>query len=617
MNYWKRILHGLFVALYFMPLLLEPGSLSISEPQIRSLLDRALVTPAIVWGAIYFVFVNVLLCFLWLALLRWMASALGRAFEASGLLLEACVLLFGWGLLVAVNAWLFPLSSYSVPFSVLSSPLLGKILAVVSVIGFCIVLFRRAGAARLKVYGLIASLLILLFGIGSIGSSATKAPETGRNIIILGVDSLSARVFEQNLLLLPNLAEATRHAQYYTKAYTPLGRTFPAWVTLLSGRLPAENGAFFNLRNMDHVSRAGLLPSVLRGLGYRTVFGIDERRFSNIDESFGFDEVVGPRPGVLDFLLQSASDTPLSNLLLQTRLGGFLLPYSYINTAAFANYSADGFVDAVAAAAEPDKPLFLAVHFESAHFPFKTRHARMKVQGSNPILVKHLEALTAVDAQVGRLMEQLRRKGVLDNALVVVVSDHGEGLGELEATIELDGHPVPVQGYGHGVNLLSEWQNRIVLAATQFVGGEPLDAAGSRNQQVSLLDLKRAIEGYAAGDDFNIVARDPCVIVETGIRLEAAADYRTLSEGTVVQQAASFYEIDSQGRMRLREDALPALLVAKDIGLRCADRLTWYEPVKKRYLSYGLDDQGRPYEQRTPRDEDISKIATYRLKYVH
>lgn len=611
------MLRAIFALLYFMPLLLEPGSLSIADPQIRLLLGQVLVTPAIVAGALLFVFVNIFLCSLWLALLGWMAGALARFLTVQSLLLEACVLLFGWVLLVAVNSWLFPLSSYSVPFAVLNSPLLGKGLAAVFVIGVCVALFLGAGMARLKVFGLIASLLILLFGIGTIGSSLLKAPMADRNIIIIGIDSLSAHVFEQNLALLPNIVKATAHAQRYTKAYTPLGRTFPAWVTLLSGRPPAESGAFFNLRNMDHVSRAGLLPSGLRDLGYRTVFGIDERRFSNIDESFGFDEVVGPRPGVLDFLLQSVSDTPLSNLLLQTRLAGLLLPYTYINTAAFANYSADGFVDAVAAAAASDKPLFLAVHFESAHFPFKTRHARMKVQGSNPILVNHLEALTAVDAQVGRLMEQLRHKGVLDNALLIVVSDHGEGLGELEATIELDGHSVPVQGYGHGVNLLSEWQNRIVLDATQFVAGEPIDASGSRNQQVSLLDLKRAIEGYAAGGDFNIVALDPCVIVETGIRLEATADYRTLSEGKVVQQAASFYEIDSQGRMRLREDAMPALLAAKDIGLRCADRLTWYEPAKKRYLSYGLDEQGRPYEQRTPRDEDISKIATYRLQYVH
>ncbi|MEL7937356.1 sulfatase-like hydrolase/transferase [Pseudomonas delhiensis] len=609
-------MRGIFVGLYFLPVFLGSTSISIADARIRSLLEQALMVPSVAGGLFLFTLSNALLCGVALVLLEWIGRALARVIGVSSFLTVVCTLLFGWVLLVSANFWAFPESNYSVPFSLLSSELLGEGLVFVLLVLLCVVVFWE-GRGHIRRAGLVVVFAFFIYGIYGVNSESSISKGLGRNVIIIGVDSLSAHVFEKHLDLLPNIAQAASHSQRYVRAYTPLGRTFPAWVALLSGKSPADNGAFFNLRNMEHVQRTGLLPSTLRHLGYLTVFAMDERRFSNIDESFGFDTVVGPRAGVLDFMLQSASDTPLSNLLLQTRLGGLLLPYSYINSAAYTSYSANAFVDSVVAAAKVDKPLFLAVHFESAHFPFKTRHAQVRVRDPNSILAQHLEALTAVDKQVGQLMQRLRLKGLLDNALLVILSDHGEGLGEVETMLQQDGAVIPLRGYGHGANILSDQQNRIVLAATRFEGGVPVGGAGTLSRQVSLLDVRRAIENYVADGSFQVEAAQPCLIVETGLRLAAVSDYRKINETSVVQQAASYYEVDSQGRMRLREDSLPVLLAAKDIGLRCLDRITWFESAKQRYLSYGLDDQGIPYEQRVPWDEDIEKIISYRMKYIN
>ena len=349
-------------------------------------------------------------------------------------------------------------------------PRLALVLAVILSISAAFAFWRTQGNLRLRpllaptgVFGLV--IVLIGAGVGRVGDQPVAGT---RNIIIVGVDSLSAFTFDAARQYLPNLTGLLDHAISFDRAYTLLGRTFPAWTSILSGVLPVEHGAVFNLRNMDYVERKTLFPQALRAQGYRTVFAIDERRFSNIDESFGFDRVVGPKAGALDFVLQRINDTPLTNLLLQTRLARFFLPFSYLNAASYANYDAEGFVQETVAAISGAQQLFLAVHFESAHFPFKSRHVQHEVASANSFWARHVQALTAVDAQVGQLMATLAAQGYLDDALVIVLSDHGEGLGELEAQTTQAGEPIDVISYGHGVSVLSEHQNRILFGLIPF-----------------------------------------------------------------------------------------------------------------------------------------------------
>ena len=53
------------------------------------------------------------------------------------------------------------------------------------------------------------------------------------------------------------------------------------------------------------------------------------------------------------------------------------------------------------------------------------------------------DCLTYLDSQIGKLIDELERRGVLDNTLVIITSDHGEELGE---------HRL----YGHGKSLYSQ-----------------------------------------------------------------------------------------------------------------------------------------------------------------
>ena len=74
----------------------------------------------------------------------------------------------------------------------------------------------------------------------------------------------------------------------------------------------------------------------------------------------------------------------------------------------------------------PPGPLFLWVHLYDAHDPydpppaFAARFAGAPYDGE----------VAAVDAAVGDLLAGLSGRGIFDGALLVVASDHGEGLGD-------------------------------------------------------------------------------------------------------------------------------------------------------------------------------------------
>lgn len=611
---------ALFVLLYEAPVgWMLPGWMH-GNAGASATVQEALATPAVQREILRHLLAHLALIGACYLPLRSLANFAAVRWQLDGRLARLAYLLLGWMLLAAGNAVWFPLSNYSVAVGWVATPwvlvvvaaLLGVTAALWAWDRVRVLTFSRRAAAPLLVAGLagVAGSLWLVPLREAQGEAAMAAPR--RNVILIGIDSLSAALLEREQHHLPHLQALLRSSVRYERAYTPLARTFPAWMSVLSGQPPAVHGAIFNLRNLEHVQREGLLPHTLKAQAYRTVYAIDERCFNHIDEGFGFDAVVGPEAGVLDFAVQAVNDSPLTNLLLQTRLAHLLLPYSRVNVASHANYDAAGFVEEIAAATAGAPRLFLATHFLAGHFPFQSRHARIRHGSTNGLLARHVEALSGVDAQVGHLLAELRRQGHLEDALVVVLSDHGEQLGELEAHTTRDGHPVELKGYGHGVDLLSDHANRVVLALVRFAGGQVVSEPEVRHEQVSLLDLRGAVEHYVRTGEVALQPAQACMQVETGLRLNAIRNYRKLKAGDVVREAQGLYEIDVQGRMRLKEEMLPVLVRTKDVGWRCPDRITYYRAAQGRYYTYRIDAGHGTLREERPDPQDVAAIEHYR-----
>lgn len=608
----------LLAVLYAAPWLLSVSTDLGSDDGTRQALWAAMASPVVVAGVTLNLAVHLGLLLALYAAVAWLSARLALACRLAPGLLFATVLLAAWVWLVSGNGLVFSHSRYSVPFDVLVRPqwFAAASVALAGMLG--VVSWRARPTAWPMRWWLgtagVALAALALAAWPNRPAEAGPPPVAARNIIIIGIDSLSAPLLQAERQRLPHLSTLLAQAASYPRAHTPLGRTYPAWVSILSGQAPAVHGALFNLRGLEQANRDDLITHALRARGYRTIYAIDERRFNNIDESFGFDEVIGPRAGALDFAVQGLNDTPLTNLLLQTRAAHWLLPYSHLNVAAHASYDANGFVDAIErSSAQTRGPLFLAVHFLSGHFPFKTRHATGRYPDpGNALRSHHIETLTAVDGQVGRLMRALRDQGRLDDALVIVLSDHGEALGGDEPIRLTNGELVNMSSFGHGADLLSEHQNHIVLAMARFRNGQAIPPDGAtRREQVSLLDVRPTIERLVRDGVAELKPSTDCIHVETELRLASVADYRHLDTRKVAAEGMGLYEIDDKGRLRLREAFVAALVAKKDVGLRCADRLTIYKPSERAYRAYRLAPEQPPQETR-PLAEDIARIEAYR-----
>ena len=76
---------------------------------------------------------------------------------------------------------------------------------------------------------------------------------------------------------------------------------------------------------------------------------------------------------------------------------------------------------------ERDRPYMLWVHYFDPHYPYEPPEdiASRRGPSRHDLYIGEIEAM---DRSIDRLLQGLRRKGLLDRTLIVVVGDHGEGI---------------------------------------------------------------------------------------------------------------------------------------------------------------------------------------------
>lgn len=326
------------------------------------------------------------------------------------------------------------------------------------------------------------------------GSSGFDRP----HVILIGADSL--RVDQLRLFggqgAAPVLDAALANACVFTDTISPLARTYPSWVSILTGRHPRTTGAAFNLTARNAVRPEPTLAHVLREQGYATVFATDEVRFSNIDETFGFDRLVTPVIGASDFVLGGVSDIPLVNLLHRTSAGRLLISDVYANRAVAKTYRPDDFNGLLAREIDFDRPTFLSVHFTASHWPYSWADSEHSEHETS--FEAYRASVELVDQQIGAFLDLLRTRGVLENAFVVFLSDHGEAMSQPGDSIVRSGSPeamrrVVAQQRGHGTSVLSPSQYQVLLAIAAFGDQAGKVTAGVSAVPASLEDITPTI----------------------------------------------------------------------------------------------------------------------------
>jgi choline-sulfatase len=195
----------------------------------------------------------------------------------------------------------------------------------------------------------------------------------------------------------PNIDRLAQHGVLFEQAYTPVPVTLPAHSSLFTGRYPHEHG----VRNNNVYSlpeREITLAEVLAESGFDTAAFIG---------AYVLAEPYGLTQGFDHYDATFEDDT---------------------KTSTFAQRSAGEVTDATLAwlgSRETDKPFFAWVHYYDPHYPYVLPPgAQRQMQNL------YHEEVRFCDSQLQRILDRLRDRGELDDTLIVITSDHGEGLGE-------------------------------------------------------------------------------------------------------------------------------------------------------------------------------------------
>jgi cytochrome c-type biogenesis protein CcmH/NrfG len=245
-----------------------------------------------------------------------------------------------------------------------------------------------------------------LLGLGALLASLSGcAPkqEPRPPIILVSIDTLRSDHLPAYGYLgvhTPAIDALARDGIRFDRAYTVAPLTTPAHASIFSGQLPSAHGLRDNVGYRYPADRLPHLPRLLRESGYATFGAVSafvlrgEVGFANGFDVYD-DEIETRVARGLSGLQRSGQDTLAVSLdWLRARIG------------------AGG-------------PFFFFLHLYEPHAPYAPpppfdRRYAMLYDGE----------IAAADAVVGQLLDELRRLGAYDRAAIMLLSDHGEGLGE-------------------------------------------------------------------------------------------------------------------------------------------------------------------------------------------
>jgi arylsulfatase A-like enzyme/tetratricopeptide (TPR) repeat protein len=248
--------------------------------------------------------------------------------------------------------------------------------------------------------------ILLLSLIASCGGKSIGSPSAKTPVILISIDTLRADhlpAYGYKGVETPALDALRRDGVLYERAYSTTPLTFPSHTTLLTGVLPAVHGVRDNVGyklDPGKVERGELpyLPEILKKAGYATGGAVSAYVLQGkTGLSTGFD--------FYEDGIEFRTGTGLGGL---QRPGGETLRLSH---------------DWLASV--KDKPFFYFFHIYEPHTPY----APPEPYASRYPLKYDGEIATA-DHIVGDLIAELKMLGVYDKALVVLLSDHGEGLND-------------------------------------------------------------------------------------------------------------------------------------------------------------------------------------------
>src|SRR5581483_2658784 len=220
-------------------------------------------------------------------------------------------------------------------------------------------------------------------------------------VILISIDTLRAdhlAAYGAKLVDTPAIDRLASDGIVFENAYAHVPLTLPSHVTILTGRLPYQTGVRSNIGYKLGRDTPLTLPRLLSADGYATGGAVSAYVLRG-------DTGIGP---LFDFYDDSMEVWESATLGAIQRRGDETV------------HAALGWLDRV-----QTRPFFLFLHLFEPHTPYEPVEP-FKSQYANP----YDGEIATVDAILGRFLAELDKRGLYDKSLIILDSDHGEGLGD-------------------------------------------------------------------------------------------------------------------------------------------------------------------------------------------
>lgn len=321
------------------------------------------------------------------------------------------------------------------------------------------------------------------------------------NVLLLVLDTvrrLNLSVFSYERRTTPELEALAARGVRFENALSTAPWTLPSHASMFTGRWAHELSADWATPLDDTYPT---LADALSSQGYRTAGFVANVSYAGRSVGLGrgfshFEDVVVS----LSQIARSAAYTSwiTSRPAIKRRLPPFYKSYQR-KSAAEVNAALVQWLDR-----EPGRPFFAFLNYFDAHDPYRpaapfdtafgfpaypptppARHGGAFPDDRPRSLRPYDQAIASIDAEIGRLLRELERRGELKQTLVIVTSDHGEEFGE---------HGM--YGHGHTLNLQALNVGAILTLPERIPAGLRLvDRVSLRDLPATVLDL--AVPGGA------------------------------------------------------------------------------------------------------------------------
>jgi len=444
-------------------------------------------------------------------------------------------------------------------------------------------------------------------------SSAAGVSAARPSILLVTLDTTRADVIGPEAVGIetPAFEALAARGRRFRQAYATVPETLPSHASMMTGLYPAGHGVHENARYLS--GDRPVLAERLRQAGYRTAAFVSSftlaRRFGLARGFDVYDDEMAD--GLAERSSQVTTDRVLAHLRQDSR-----------------------------------QPLFLWVHYYDPHYPYTPPEPFRSRYPKKP----YLGEVAAMDEQLGRLVQAFEQR-VKAPAGIVIVGDHGEGLGDhgesqhgnllYQATMHVplllagpgiatgvSDTPVSTRRVFHTIldwagleksNSLRGSEQEIVLAEAM----KPFVSYGWQPQVMAVLGRQKAI--FAGRLEVYDVAADPMETRDLAAEPDLSRPLRAALREYPVPSLGAPPPVNSLGNEELRKlaslgyiSASASPVVRKDTP-RPADMIRLFDVIEKASGLFVREEYARaiPLLERILAEDHWNLDAALRLASAH